>query len=321
MDAGMDVYCQKPVTLTVEEALDVRDKVRATGRVFQCGAQFTSADMWWQARDFIKKGGIGEVVYAQADYSRNSGSPENPIGGEWNYTIDPEAGPNASAGEGYIDWDQWIGPSKNRPYSAPRFFQFRKFWDYSGGVATDLLYHVIAPLVLALDLSAPEKVSSGGGIFVQHDDREVPDTFFITADFPEDCSVLLTSSMANRQQNPLMIRGHRATIRPEAASGGKLFVTPEKEFAEWFKKEYGSDELVIEEKPRADHMTNFFDAMRNRTTCHCSADTAYKAMAVTKLGCDAYRADKTLFWDNGAEKQVRKHPRPGRSSKVPAVRS
>jgi hypothetical protein len=82
---------------------------------------------------------IGQLIMSQGSYHRNSTQ------GEWNYTIEPEAGPTGK-GENFIDWKMWLGPAADRPYDADRFFRFRKYWDYSGGIATDLYYHVMAPL-------------------------------------------------------------------------------------------------------------------------------------------------------------------------------
>ena len=318
MEAGLDVYCQKPVTLTIEESLEVRDTAYRTGRVFQCGAQGCSEDWWWQARKFIKEGGIGKVLWAQADQNRNSASPENPQGGEWNYTIHEDATDDPSGGNQYIDWQQWLGPAKKRPFSRPRFFQFRKFWDYSGGIATDLLYHELAPMTIALDAKAPERVTGNGGIFIQHDDREVPDTFMMTLDYPDDYTVVLTSSMANRQGNPTMIRGHRATIRPEE---GGMRVTAENEFKEWFTKRYGAEEIFVPNEPRPDHMSKWIECIRTRGPVHLDAETAYRAMAGIKMGVDSYRQDKVIFWDGKRERYARKHPRPHRISKFPEIKS
>ena len=314
MEAGKDVYCQKPVTLTIEESLDVRDTVLATGRVFQCGAQGSSDDWWWQARKFIKQGGIGKVLWAQADSSRNSAGGPNDRGGEWNWHIHPKASDKRSAKGHYIDWERWLGPAPKRPFSPPRFFQFRKYWDYSGGIATDLHYHVLAPMTIALDAQAPERATGSGGIFVQHDDREVPDTFLAQLDYPGDFTIVLTGSMANRQGNPVMIRGHRATIRPE---GGGIKVTAENEFKEWFKKEYGAEEIVIPSEPRPGHMDNWLECMRTRAKCHLDAETAYRAMAGIKMGVDSYRQDKVIFWDGKRERYARRHPRPHRDAKEP----
>lgn len=317
MEAGKDVYCEKPMTLTIPEAIDVRNAAYRTGRVFQCGAQGASKGWSWAIRDFIKKGGIGEVLYAQADYSRNSAGGPNDRGGEWNWTIDVDATDDPNAGDDYVDWEQWLGPAKKRPWSPPRFFQFRKFWDYSGGIATDLLYHVLAPLTIALDAEAPEMATASGGIFVQHDDREVPDTYLTTLNYPGDYSILLTSSMANRQANPTMIRGHRATIRLDENDENVAWVTPEREFKEWFTKEFGEEEIMLS-APGVDHRKNFRDAVRTRGPVNLDPETAYRAMAGIKMGVDAYREEKTIYWDGARERYCRRHPRPDRGSKEPA---
>ncbi len=319
LQAGKDVYCQKPITHTIEEAYDLRETVYKTGRVFQCGAQRCSDDFFWQARDFIQQGGIGKLLWVQADYSRNSKGGPDDRGGEWNYHIDADATNNPDAGDAYIDWRQWLGPAKRRDFSPPRFFQFRKFWDYSGGIATDLLYHYIAPLTIALGTTTPERVSANGGIWIQKDDREVPDTFMMNLDYPQDFSMTLTSSMANAQANPLMIRGHRATIRHHESGG--MHVSAEKQFEDWFKKEHGANEIIVDLQPRDDHMTNWLKCIKTREKCHLDIDTACDALVVTRLGIESYRQDKILFWDHEEQRQTRKHPRPHRDSKYPVQES
>ena len=176
------------------------------------------------------------------------------------------------------------------------------------------MYHFIAPLTIALGVSAPERASAAGGIFVQHDDREVPDTFMVTLDYPEDITVVLTSSMSNRQGNPVMIRGHRATIRPHKEG---MQVTAEDEFKEWFKGRYGAEEVIIPKETREDHMMNWLNAVRTRGEVTCTPEIAYRAMAAVKMGCDSWRQDKMIFWDNERERYVSKHPRPKRTAKWP----
>jgi hypothetical protein len=92
MDRGLDVYCEKPMTRTLEEAKQVVDKAKATNRLRQVGVQPTSWDRWHKVRELLRSGIIGEVVAAQGTYSRND--PK----GDWNWPIDPDAGPGA-AGE------------------------------------------------------------------------------------------------------------------------------------------------------------------------------------------------------------------------------
>src|ERR1700736_4402920 len=208
MDHGKDVYLEKPMCHTNEEIKQLVNTVKETKRVLQVGSQTTSGDQWWKARKAIADGMIGQMIMSQGSYHRNS------IGGEWNddWPIEPEAGPDGK-GDNYIDWKTWLGPAPKRAYDGDRFFRFRKYWDYSGGIATDLFYHVVAPMQICWgEAQFPTRVSGTGGIYVFKDEREVPDTFMLVADYPAGHSLVLSSSMANTHHIPGLIRGHEGTI-------------------------------------------------------------------------------------------------------------
>ena len=136
LKAGKDVYLEKPMTRTAEEAKRLWEVWRKTDRVLQVGVQATSSDCWWKARQVIDSDMIGKPVWAQASCSRNSGDR-----GEWNWDIDPEASPDAT-GDANVDWKTWLGNAPRRPWSPDRFFRFRKFWDYSGGIICDWGTHL-----------------------------------------------------------------------------------------------------------------------------------------------------------------------------------
>ena len=130
MDAGKDVYLEKPMCHTIDEAKKLVDTVRETKRVLQVGSQTTSGDQWRKAKKAIADGMIGQVLMSQGSYHRNSKE------GEWNWPIDAEAGPDGK-GENYIDWKHVARARRQkRDWDADRFFRFRKYWDYSGGIAT-----------------------------------------------------------------------------------------------------------------------------------------------------------------------------------------
>src|SRR5205085_7462015 len=170
---GKDVYLEKPMTHTVEEAKEVYETVKKTGRVLQVGSQTTSSDQWWKARKAIQDGMIGKLLMSQGSYHRNSSE------GEWNWPINSEAGPDAK-GDDFIDWQMWLGSAPKRPYNADRFFRFRKYWDYSGGIATDLFYHVMAPLNISWgEAQFPYPVVGTGGTYRFKDEGEAPDTFML----------------------------------------------------------------------------------------------------------------------------------------------
>jgi predicted dehydrogenase len=324
MDHGKDVYLEKPMCHTNEEIKLLVNTVRETKRVLQVGSQTTSGDQWWKARKAIADGMIGQMLMSQGSYHRNS------IGGEWNdgWPIDASAGPDGK-GDSYIDWKQWLGPAPKRPFDGDRFFRFRKYWDYSGGIATDLFYHVVAPLQICWgEAQFPTRVSGTGGIYVFKDEREVPDTFNLVADFAAGHSLVLSSSMANSHHIPGLIRGHEGTIimvengQFESRADfitviPELFYNREKKERTTLKTEYlakfGKDPIKIPVDP-ADmmvaHIDNFLSCMRTREKPHLDVETGARAQAIINLAVQSYREGHVLFWD---EKNWKASTKPARA--------
>jgi predicted dehydrogenase len=308
MDAGKDVYLEKPMVHTNEEAHQLVLTAKETKRVLQVGSQTTSADIWWKAKKAIADGMIGKMLMSQGSYHRNS------VEGEWNYPIDKNAGPDAK-GEDYIDWNMYVGSqfklAPKRPYDADRFFRFRKYWDYSGGIATDLFYHVVAPLNICWDEPQfPTKVMATGGIYQFKDEREVPDTFHLLAEYAKGHSLVLSSSMANSQHIPGLIRGHEGTII--MVDHGQfermvpnITVKPEMRGqkpigGDAYAEKFGTKDIVIpidQKDPMAAHIENFLECMHTRAKPHLDVETGARAVVVINLAVQSYREGKTLYWD------------------------
>jgi predicted dehydrogenase len=308
LSKGKDVYLEKPVTRTIEEAKQLAEAVPRTGRVLQVGSQTTSSDQWWQARKAIQDGMIGQLLQSQGSYHRNSED------GEWNWKIDPAASPQAS-GEDYVDWKMWLGDAPSRPFDPDRFFRFRKYWDYSGGIATDLFYHVMAPLNIAWgEAQFPYKVSASGGIYVFKDGREVPDTFALLAEYPKGHSLVLSSSLANDTHIPGLIRGHEGTIMmvPEGRFEGRvdfITITPQPIARQNFKERYGTIQVQLETEPRESHMENFLRCVRTREKPVLDIDTAYKAMVTIGMSVQSYREGRVLYFDAARQRVTAEPPR------------
>jgi predicted dehydrogenase len=308
MERGKDVYLEKPMTHTVEEAKRVYESVKKTGRVLQVGSQTTSSDQWWKARKAIEDGMIGKLLMSQGSYHRNSKE------GEWNWPKDPNAGPDAK-GDDFIDWKMWLGDAPKRKFDADRFFCFRKYWDYSGGIATDLFYHVMAPLNICWgEAQFPYRVSGNGGIYVFKDEREVPDTFTLTADFAQGHTLVLSSSMANETHIPGLIRGREGTIMmvPDGRFEGRveqITVTPQRIFRKQFEEKHGAPEMVIKTEPRQSHMENFLTCIRTREKPVLDALTAYKAMVTIGMSVQSYREGRVLYFDERKQKVVGDAPK------------
>src|SRR5216684_7079636 len=310
MDKGKDVYCEKPMCHTIEEAKLLASTVHETKRVFQVGSQTTSAEQWWKAKKAIADGMIGQMLMSQGSYHRNS------VEGEWNWPIEPDAGPNGKD-ENYIDWKMWLGSAPKRAFDADRFFRFRKYWDYSGGIATDLFFHVVAPLNICWpEPQFPYRVSASGGIYV-FKDREVPDTFNLMADFSKGHSLVLSSSMANSLHIPGSIRGHEGSIImvEHGQFEGKtdyITVLPErKTMNSSYKSKWGDQpfQIKVDEKPRWAHMQNFLDCVRSREEPTLDVDTAFRAQVTITMSVMAYRQGRVLYWDDKAMKVVTEPPK------------
>ncbi|MDR3717965.1 MAG: Gfo/Idh/MocA family oxidoreductase [Bryobacteraceae bacterium] len=277
--AGKDVYLQKPMTLTLEEARAVTAAVKKHQRVLQVGSQHLSDERYHRARAIIQSGEIGDLLWAQTTYSGNV------FTGYWNYRIEPEAAPST------LDWNRWLGPAPKRPFSAERYFRWRKYWDYSSGIASDLYYHRLAPLMFAMNVPAPTRVCGAGGIYVQKD-REVPDTFACLIEFPA-CYIAVSGSTAAALSNtymPPVIYGHKGAIVFEHSA---VHVVHEPLFGQAagndVRIDTGDDHLHLA------HIRNFLDCMRSRNEPRLGPELGERTMAAIRLGVDSYRQDRLLL--------------------------
>jgi predicted dehydrogenase len=294
---GKDVYLEKPMTYTVEEARDIADAVKAGGRVLQVGSQYTSMDHFWKAKKAIQDGLLGEVVWASGGFGRNRN-----LRGEWNYPID------ADATDKTLDWKAFLGPAPKRAFDPERYFRWRKYWDYSGGIATDLFYHTVSPLLLSIGGAFPVRVTASGGIYMQKD-REVPDTFFMNVDYPK-WTLQLACSVGSGVGAPLVIHGSEATLfigqNSESLTNTQIEVVPDQEYRDEFVKKTGADVMKIDVQPFArgshPHMDNFLECVRSRQEPNLPARLGYQAMAAIGMGVQAYREHEVLFFDSRREK-------------------
>ena len=121
--AGKDVYIEKPLTYAIDEGVAIVDEVRKTGRVLQVGSQGISEKLQQKAREIIQSGRLGQITMIRATFNRNTAS------GAWIYPIPPDASPQT------VNWETFLGSAPKRPYDAARFFRWRCYWDYSGGIS------------------------------------------------------------------------------------------------------------------------------------------------------------------------------------------
>ncbi|MBN1291628.1 MAG: Gfo/Idh/MocA family oxidoreductase [Candidatus Latescibacteria bacterium] len=308
MDAGKHVYCEKPLTLTCEQAIEVRDAVKKYNKVLQVGPQRTAQDRWWNARDIIRDGRLGKVTWAQGSWNRNNRGRS--VFGTSDRRDDP-VGPHMT-GENYIDWDMWLGHkwglAPRVPWNPNRFFYFRGYWDYNGGVATDLLYHFLAPLLLAIvgeDGEYPVRVNGNGGLYDNNDGREVPDVFMMTVDYPGKFTVFLESVLTNEYYRPARIYGRYGTMEFDE-SLSDISMEGVGSFMDKFREMNNDYEKMIIPPTggRRDMHGNFIDVIRKGGKLNCNVNLGASTMVAIKMGVESYRQKKTMLWNAVKEKMI-----------------
>jgi predicted dehydrogenase len=173
MNAGKDVYVEKPMVQKIEDGKRVIEAQKKTGRVLQVGSQRVSSIVYQKAKELLKAGAIGKVNLIEAWWDRNSAQ------GAWQYSIPLDASPQT------VDWDRFLGSAPKRPFEPIRLFRWRNYQDYGTGVAGDLFVHLFSGMHHIMDTLGPTRVFSTGGLRYWKDGRDVPDIMLGMCDYPE----------------------------------------------------------------------------------------------------------------------------------------
>lgn len=292
--AGKHVYVEKPMTHTIQEAREVQIEARKNRKIkVQVGVQGMSDQTYQFAHRYIQEGYLGKVVMAHVDYSRHY------IDDFWAYKIDDDAKPGVN-----LDWEAWLGPAPKRPWDPDRCFRWRRYWDYSGGIATDLFVHRVTRIIKSVGLQFPKFVTATGGKFQYTDSlAEIPDTFNMLLDYPDGPTVSVISSLANSMSTRHAIRGYRGTL--EFTNDG-LVITPEKGMKGYHETENGKPlPLVTHRRIGGEDITlhhrNWFNAIRHDEALNCPVDLGYYAVVACYMGVLSYRKRAYLEWNRKKE--------------------
>jgi predicted dehydrogenase len=286
--AGKDVYCEKPLThwSQFELAKKVQEAANAAGKLVQVGTQYMADDNYPEIIKLVRDGVIGKPVHVECAFFRR---------GDWGERM-PIPDPEAKPGPGLL-WDRFVGDAPKVDFSVSRFFQWRMYWDYAGGPATDLLVHTFTPIFCILELGYPERVMGGGGTFQY--DREVPDQCNILADYPGGPSVAMTNSLSNHVPSDTIIRGTDGVIR------WPMIGTPRKHEFRIVPFAKGTKEIRLPAKGLGDTSklwADFLDCVKTRRQPKCSIELAVRVQAPLSMGVLSYRSNKVALFDR--EKQA-----------------
>jgi predicted dehydrogenase len=176
--AGKNIYVEKPLSHDIEQGIEVVKATKKAGTVVQVGTQNRSNSLYQMAKTLLDQGLLGDIHYVRAFWYRNSldSAPA------WRYAIPADASPQNT------DWNRFLGPAPERPFSKERYFQWRLYWDYSSGITTDLMVHQTDITAFVCHQEYPKQAMASGGIYRwtdPNDDREVPDTFSAVFEYPD----------------------------------------------------------------------------------------------------------------------------------------
>lgn len=296
LKAGKHVYCEKPMTHTVEEALAVMKAWQESGLVMQVGVQSTSLPVWEKANEAINAGDLGKVLQYQTEFYRNSDM------GQWRYyELRADMTPKN------IDWDTFLGRefdlAPDMPFDRAKFGQWRCYWPFGSGLYTDLFVHRTTAMLLATGLRFPGRVVGAGGIFLEYDGRGVPDVATVVADFPEGVQGLVTATMCCGN-TPIrqVIRGHHGSIVFGKGDDffGYDFVAERPEVTHDRNNKNHRVEVSQEiENLSLEHFKNFTQAViaGDPGAVNCSPELGAAAMVIVKLGARSYREGKVFHFD------------------------
>jgi len=320
VNAGKDCYCEKPMAIDVDDAKLARSTVLASTQVVQLGSQWVSDPIQLKVRDIVRSGKLGQITKIEQVWNDN-----NP---RWHNPNDPDV---AAIKEAETDWNRWLLGKPYVPFDPWKYFEFRIFRDYSGGITSQWMSHGSGLVHFYTDTAIPDTMVANGGIFGWPDIRQNPDTFQALATY-DDAKLLYsyTSNYASMFGDYTCIRGKAGTLFAHGGEGSsRWFFIPEHQdlpggfdFYEGMKETIrsGKAEIVTTEEysmklgpvSMSDnmpyHLNNWIDCMRNRNILpNGNIHTGFWHSVASIMATRAYREGKKLYWDRTKEEIV-DHP-------------
>lgn len=291
--AGKDVYCEKPLSLTVHEGRKMVEAARKHNRVVQTGSQQRSGPHYQKAVKLVQDGAIGSVHKITVGYTRNILPGLVPL---------PELTKEVPKN---LDWDMWLGPAPQVPYDPFRcHYNFRWFWDYSGGQMTNWGAHNLDIARWALRAQGPTAVSAFGGRYAIKDGGETPDVQEVIYNFP-NCVVTWSGREVNRTRDEyLVFHGTKGTLSimrdgfqvvPEVWKAKRRNETPAMEPMAMKAEAKATEEL---------HVRNFLDCIKSRQRPNADVEEGHLTATFCHLGNIATRLNRSLRWDAGKEEFI-----------------
>ncbi|MGC9995533.1 MAG: Gfo/Idh/MocA family oxidoreductase [Terriglobia bacterium] len=313
MNAGKDVYCEKPMIHAYSDGPEFVATAKKTQRIIQIGSQRVSSLLYKKAQQIVQSGAIGNITAISAWWDRNAAV------GAWDYSIAPDAS------EQTIDWPRFLGTAPKIPFNPEHFFQWRKWKAYGTGVAGDLFVHLFSGTHFVTQTTGPNRAMATGGLRFWKDGRDVPDVLLGLFDYPQGFNLALRVNFAcgGSESEGFVFNGTEGSMT--IGDGVTLYRVPREtepgynietftqamqdKFLEEYRKKYpltqpSAGYSAVEKFSVADgysdsydHFKNFFAAVRSRQPVVEDAVFGFRAAGAALLSNLSYERGAAVRWD------------------------
>jgi predicted dehydrogenase len=277
LNAGKDVYVEKPLTLTIEEGPPIVKAARVNNRICQVGMQQRSGQHYLQAKaEYFDTGKLGKITLARTWWHGNT----------YHLRRAPESLQQQPSN---LDWARFLGPLKWRDYDPQQFFNWRAYLDFGGGQVTDLFTHWIDVVHMMLGREIPTSAVAAGGVYHYKDGRTAPDTINVLLEYNQEFTATFEATLAPG------IRGAAVEI---CGTNGKLYI--DRSRFEFLAAERGAQPVVVQAPPHdmtLDHVKNFLDCVVSRKLPNGDVLIGHRSAQASHLGNIAYLQKRRLSFD------------------------
>ena len=278
--AGKDVYCEKPIIHSVDEGAEMIRAVEETNRVVQTGTQQRSWDHYILGKHIVDSGKLGKITFVHTYWYQN-------------YFARMDRVPEVDTSK--LDWKKFLGNAPDQPFTVNKFRWWRFYWDFGGGILTDLLTHWIDVIQWYMGQPAPKTATTTGDLYIMR--WEAPDTITAVYEFPGDFMVTFTGALNHSvDDGGIEFRGTNATLVIDRAH---LAVYPEGAKAAAGSLRPESEMIVYSQYDGTrDHVKNFLDCARSRKTPTAGIQVGVEAARTSWIGNIAFKRGMKTVWDS-----------------------
>jgi len=312
VSAGKDVYCEKPMSHSAADGVEMVAATKKSGRIVQVGSQRVSSVLMTKAKELIAQDTLGDLMMVEATLGRNTPS------GAWQYPPPPDLSPQT------LDWDTWIGSAPKHAFDPILFARWRCWKEYGTGVAGDLLVHLMSGFMYMTGFNQPpDRAMSSGGILRWKDGRNMPDVLTTLFEF-KGSPIYMRINLGTETQEGYRFMGSKGIM--DVNHNGVTFTSQsgvdtnliwyaasyskplrEQYAKQWHEendmvlaKQAGGETVTYQGPPYDDtkpHLWNFFEAVRTRKPVVEDVVFGHHAALACHMANESYFRKSAVYWD------------------------